>query len=262
MDSIETSPTADRSTSNYFFLAATVALLSIVLIGFAPSLYMRFAFVQPPIPIYLHLHGIILTGWFVVLVLQASLVRTGNTAVHRKFGYFFAAYAAVVVGGGLMATLTTVPRSLAAGMTFDSNMADLDPAMGGSLTYLAFISGVVWANIQSVIGFATLVALAVVFRRKTDIHKRLIIIATIGLLPPALARIARAEFLGGEQGPFLPIALLSLLAAVSVHDKLSTGRFHPASVLASIYTLVLGGLGTWVAQTEFGLSFVRSLGGS
>ncbi len=250
------------SAPDAFFLGASIVLLAIVIIGFAPSLYMRFAFETPPIPLYLHLHGIILTGWFVLLILQAGLVQTGKTALHQKIGYFVAAYAAVVVAGSLMATFNAVPRELASGMTFETNMAEVDASMGGDLTFLSFISGVVWANILSVVGFAVLIVLAVLYRRNPQVHKRLIVIATVGMMGPPLARISRAELLGGEQGPFIPLAILSLLLLVLVHDKISIGRLHPASLAASIFTALLMFSGGFVAQSEFGLEFVRGLGES
>ena len=113
---------------NSFFFWFAVLLLGIVIGGFTPSLFLRAAFDPPPIPVYLHLHGIILTGWFVWLVCQARLIRKGNTALHRKLGYFAAAYGALVVAGGLMATLNVVPRALSRGITFETDMADVNPA--------------------------------------------------------------------------------------------------------------------------------------
>ena len=39
-----------------------------------------------------------------------------------------------------------------------------------------------------VLQFAVLVGLAVAFRRRPDVHKRLMLLATISILPPAVAR--------------------------------------------------------------------------
>ena len=186
-----------RASDSRFFLFYTILLLSIVLLGFAPSLYLRVAFDNPPIPLYLHYHGAILTGWFVVLVAQASLARSGNVALHRKLGYFFAGYGAVVVAGGLMATLNVVSRDIGMGVTFDTDMADINPALGSGITFLQFISGVVWANIASVVTFAVLLCAAVIYRGRPDFHKRFVLVATVSILGPALARISRIEFLGG-----------------------------------------------------------------
>src|SRR5688572_12989748 len=65
-----------------FFFWMSVVLLAFLIVGFAPSLYLRVFFDTPPIPFYLHVHGAVVTSWFVWLVLQTSLVRTGRTATH------------------------------------------------------------------------------------------------------------------------------------------------------------------------------------
>ena len=132
---------------NYFFFVYTIILLAIVFIGFAPSLFLRVAFDTPSIPVYLHLHGMILTGWFIWLVAQAWLIRVRNPALHRKLGYFAAAYGCLVVSGGLMATFNVVSRDLGHGITLEMDMADIDPALGSGISYLTFISGVVWVPI-------------------------------------------------------------------------------------------------------------------
>jgi hypothetical protein len=254
-------PASDSRTrrADPFFFAFAVTLLAIVIVGFAPSLFMRFAFDPPPMPFYLHLHGVILTGWFVLLVMQAWLIRVDNPALHRKLGYFAAAYGAAVVVGGLMASLNVVSRELGSGVTFDMDMADIDPALGVGITFLTFVSGVIWSNIASVSGFAVLLAAAVYFRRRPDVHKRLILVATVGIMGPPLARISRLEILGGEQGPFIPLALLALAAAILVHDKLALGKLHRASLAAIIFTIALKFLGGYMASSELGQAFVTGL---
>ncbi len=259
MENSATPTKSQEQHENLFFLIYSFLPLAIVLIGFAPSLFLRVAFETPPIPLYLHLHGAILTGWFVILVVQAWLIRTRNPALHRKIGPFAAGYGFLVVGGGLMATFNAVSRDMGLGVTFDLDMAEIDPALGSGISYLTFISGVVWANIVSVSTFAILLCSAIIWRKRTDIHKRLILIATISILGPALARISRLEILGGEQGPFIPLALLSLLAIIVVYDIFTLRKIHPASLLAIALAIALSLIGTMVAGSEFGLEFVRNL---
>ena len=252
-------PSAPHERADRFFLIYAIVLLLVVFVGFAPSLFLRVAFENPPIPLYLHFHGAILTGWFVLLVAQASLINSGNVSVHRKLGYFVAGYAAVVVVGGLMATLNVVSRDAGLGIAFDVDMAEVDPALGSGITYLAFISGVVWANIAGVVTFAALIAAAIIYRRRPDFHKRFILVATVSILGPALARISRIDMLGGEQGPFVPLALLSLLAAIFVYDWRALRRIHRATLLAVVFAIALSIFGTAISQTEPGLKFVRAL---
>jgi len=61
-------------------------------------------------------------------------------------------------------------------------MAEVNPALGLGITCLVFISGVVWANIASVVTFAALIAAAVIIRSRSDVHKRLILVAPVSIL--------------------------------------------------------------------------------
>lgn len=244
---------------NQFFFVYTLALFAIVLLGFTPSLFFRVAFDTPPIPLYLHLHGAILTGWFVLLIVQAWLIRGNNPKLHRKLGYFTAAYGFVVLIGGLVATFNVVSRDLGHGITLDMDMSEIDPALGSGISYLTFISGVVWANIVSVSTFAILLGSAIVVRANTTAHKRLILVATVSILGPALARISRLELLGGEQGPFIPLALLTLLAAIMIFDFVTLRKVHKASLIAIVFAITLSVVGTMISGSEFGQEFARNL---
>ena len=252
-------PIAQHRREVRFFFGYAIFLLAVVVVGFSPSLFLRVAFDPPPIPLYLHLHGAILTGWFVWLVAQAWLVQSGNVLLHRKLGYFAAGYSLVVVAGGLMASLNSVARSLARGRSFEQDVADISPAMGSGITYLSFASDVIWGNIFSVITFAVLIGAAVMFRSRPDFHKRFVLVGTVAILEPALARIARYEFLGGEQGPFIPLALLSLLAAICIYDLVALKKIHKASLVAIGLAIGLNIFGTMIAQSDFALAFVRGL---
>jgi hypothetical protein len=68
------------------------------------------------------------------------------------------------------------------------------------------------------------------------------------------------EILGGEQGPFTPLALLSLLAAILVYDALTLGKLHRTSLAAISFTIALTILGRTMAGSELGQELVRSLG--
>jgi hypothetical protein len=255
---LATETVGSKSEISFFFVYALV-LLAIVLAGFAPSLYLRVAFDAPPIPFYLHIHGAILTGWFVWLVVQAWFVQTGRLRLHRKLGIFAAAYGLLVVVGALMATFNAVERDLAQGITFETSMAEIAPEVGGELTYLNFIRGVVWGNITGATTFATLLVVGVLFRGRTDVHKRLVLVATVAIVGPALARIARLEILGGEQGPFIPLALLTLLAGIVIYDIFALRKIHAATVVAVAFAIALRVLGAMASRTDLGTDFVRSL---
>lgn len=72
--------------------------------------------------------------------------------------------------------------------------------------------------------------------------------------------IARWEILGGEQGPFIPLALLTLLAAIVIYDMFAFRRVHMATVTAVAFAVMVRVLGTMASRSDFGTDFVRSLG--
>ena len=50
-----------------------------------------------PIPAYLQVHGAAMTGWYVLLLLQTTLIAMRKRAVHRRLGIAGAVIAAVIV---------------------------------------------------------------------------------------------------------------------------------------------------------------------
>ncbi len=243
-----------------FFLAYSLVLLCIVLAGFAPSFFLRFAFQQPPLLPYLYLHGAFLTGWFVWLVAQAWLIRVNKPSLHRRLGYVGAGYGVLVVLGGLLAVLREVSHDLSQGVTFDTLIEAADPSLGVDVTYLEFISHEVWVSLADLGTFAVLLGAAIVYRRHADIHKRLILLAALVIVSPALGRISRLELFGGEGGPLVTSVMLALLASLVIYDWLSLKKIHGATIASIIMAGLLHMAGSWIAVTELGQDLVRKLG--
>jgi len=236
----------------------SVVTLLIVVSGFTPTLYLRPVFNPPAIPGYLFLHGITLTAWFVWLCVQTLLIQSGRTAMHRRLGVAGAVLAAIVPFAGLMATSGAVGRLTASGLDLNGDASVLGIGVNG-VSLLQFASGVVWGNIANAISFAVLAWTGILLRRRTAAHKRLMLLATVAILGPALARLARLPYFGGEGGPFILIVALTLLAIVIVHDVVTMRKVHPATVFGVAFPLALFSLGTAISTTAFGLDFVRRL---
>lgn len=60
-------------------------------------------------------------------------------------------------------------------------------------------------------------------RRRPAAHKRLMLLATIAILGPALARLARLPYFGGEGGPFVLIVTFALLIVCTAISKMDVG---------------------------------------
>jgi hypothetical protein len=243
-----------------FFFVMPLVLLAIVLFGFAPTLYLRPWFPVRPIPGYLYVHGAILTSWFVWLTVQASLVRAGRVSTHRRMGVVGGVIALAVTFVGPMATAGAVRRTLAAGFNWDTDMSRvLGPSLKG-VRFIAFESGVVWSNLIMIAAFAVLVPAAILLRKNPQAHKRLMLLASIAIVGPALARISRLPYMGGEGGPMITIVLLALLLSVVAHDLLSSRRLHPATLAGCALILASFASILFIERSDWGQQVVRMMG--
>jgi hypothetical protein len=88
--------------------------------------------------------------------------------------------------------------------------------------------------------FGGLVLAALLYRRRPDIHKRLMWLT----IPAALMGAPVAHIVGHYGLPlaFLPLANLLFLAANPIYDRLAHGRFHPVSLWAGIAFVVLANI--------------------
>jgi hypothetical protein len=187
-----------------YALAASTALL-VVLIGFARTYYLKFAFGTPPLSLLLQVHGAVMTAWFALFVAQATLVARGRVDLHRRLGVF----------GALLALAV-----LAIGTTVAITGARLGHAPPG-LPPLAFLA----VPLGDMLVFALLAGAALSLRRRGDFHKRLMLLASLSLLTAPLARIPLLQQ-GGIVACFS--ATLALVLACVAWDATAHRRLHPA----------------------------------
>jgi len=239
-----------------FFTVMPAVILLLVVTGFTRTLYARPLFRPAPIPPYLYVHGIVLTCWFVFAWLQSLLISAGRIANHRRFGAVGACFAVAVVAAALMASFGSVSRK---GFDLHASASVMGNGITG-ITVAEFYSSVVWGNIVNALSFALFVAGAVIFRRRPQIHKRFMLLASISILEPALARIARWPGLGGEQGPFIPVVIWSLIAALAIYDVVSRRRLERCTVIAIVWLLIVRNAAVLISRTAIGLSLIYALG--
>src|SRR5260370_27290404 len=162
-----TNPTVQRTRDRRLYIWAAVFIPIIVLIGFARTYYLKGLFSTPPLPGPLvHLHGIVMTSWVVLFVTQVSLVAAHRTRLHQRLGVLGAVLAAMVVVVGVETAISAAARAP-------------EPPILHFLVIPLF----------DMLVFAILVGTALYFRRRMEFHKRLMLLGTITLLSPAIARI-------------------------------------------------------------------------
>jgi hypothetical protein len=219
-----------------FFPILSLLLLVFVFLGFAPTYYMRPANAGA-IPAYLQIHGAAMTAWYVLLLLQTTLIAVRRRAVHRRLGVGGAVIAAVIVCLNPIVVVWSV--------------AHRAPGTPIELTALITIGDLLVMAI-----FGLLAALAIYWRRYPETHSRMLMLASIAVAGPALGRLSLN--LAGTPLPGL-ITLMLLALLVVVHDRLLIKRVHPVSAwgtAAIIGSLVLS---MAIANSPAGPAIVRWL---
>jgi hypothetical protein len=198
-------PTGRRAL-RWFFPVVSSLLLAGLLAGFARSFFLRSQFAVPPLPPYLYLHGVVLTTWYVLVVAQTCLVAAHRTDLHRRLGI-----AAVLVAILIVPISAFVVVHAAARMP-GTHTPDMRLEVVGDLLSL------VW--------FAGLVAAGVYFRRRPDVHKRLMIASCFTIYGPVIVRWNLVYGLPVPPPVVVPLALVAL----GTYDFLAARRLHRATV--------------------------------
>ena len=229
-------PTKVRAAgSRSFYVWTAFAIALIVFMGFSRTYYLKSFFGTEPLPLLLHIHGIVMTLWFALFLVQVCLVAAHRTDLHRKLGVIGAVLAVLVV---VLGTRVIIVRDR------------LHFSPGRSVAGLAF-------QLTIFLVFAGLVASALIFRRRGDVHKRLMLLACISILLPAIVRLP-FEFIKGNI--LIGFALIDLCVLLPVIiDTVKNRRLHWAFgwgalliIVSEPLSLVLGttrawtGIGNWL----------------
>lgn len=195
-----------RSADRSLYRWAPWGALAIVFAGFARTFYLKQVFGTPPLSALLILHGVLMTAWFVLFIVQTRLVAAGRTDLHRRLG----------VAGALLALAVLI-----AGPTVAITAAKLGHSPGPPpLVFLV-------VPLMDMVVFALLVGSALLFRRRSDVHKRLMLLSCVGLLTAAIARLPFEAWRQAGIVAYFSTTILLVLACVA-YDTIKHRRLHPA----------------------------------
>jgi hypothetical protein len=206
-------PAWDRA----FFLVMIAVLWATVLFGFAKTYFLA-GMVAAPLPNRLiHIHGAVFTLWMVLLTVQIGLVTAKRIRWHRALGLFgFGLACAMVVLGVLAATDALHRGSAPQGLTPET-------------FYVIPIS--------DMLVFSVLVFFAYRARRRPAAHKRLILIATIGLIDAAVGRWPVAFLQTNPRAQDL--VPFGFLLVVMLYDLVSLRRIQRSTIWASLFVVAV-----------------------
>jgi hypothetical protein len=197
-----------RDSDRALYTWAAIVAAIVVLAGFAQTYYAKSVFGTPELSALLHLHGTVMTAWFGLFILQVRLAATRRMPLHRRLGMYGAVLAVLVV---IVGTVTAVAAA-AAGRS--------PPGAPPPLVFLA-------VPIGDMVFFAVAVSAALILRRRPEYHKRLMVVATLGVLTAAIARMPIDVLRAGGLPAYFGVTDLILLAFIAA-DTVRHRRLHPA----------------------------------
>ena len=191
-----------RELDHRFFTGMALAIAAGVFAGFTRTYYAREYFHSPIVPFWVHVHGMIFTGWILFYLLQNLLAMYGKMKLHRSLG----------VLGGL----------LACGVVLMGTAVALRQARQGRFFPFPDVYSLLAVSFGQMALFAVFIYLGLRLRRDGETHKRLILMATQLFFFPAFGRLFQGIH------PFTLSLAMCFYLAGPLYDLLSRGSVHRA----------------------------------
>lgn len=185
------------------------------------------------------LHGLALTLWFALVVLQGAMMMKSARRWHRRLAWLAVPIVAGVLASGFVVNLHVAMEVESAGSP--ENMF-------------------VWGNFMSLASFLILVSAGVLRRRDHVAHHRLIFFASLAIIGPAFARFAfwPSVGLGLSLAPVLAgIGMLALILLAIAYDVVTSRRVQRATLIGLAGVLIPLVAGTAVAISGAGFRLLH-----
>jgi hypothetical protein len=224
---ISPEPREKDFVERWFFTGMAIAMLATSTAGFMPSL-MHTAGRRAPLSPLAAAHGIVFFAWLLLFLVQSRLVATRHVALHRRLGVTAIFLVALMVPLAYITTAAMVRRSF--DLSGDLRI-DHDPLYESIFPF------------GDIAIFAVLVIGALAFRRRPEIHKRLMLFANIILMPAPLAHfIGHTPWLASLPGSIILVPVSLFLIAAVARDYLLMRRVHPLTLSLAIFLFLSGPL--------------------
>jgi hypothetical protein len=225
-------PTSERR----FFAWLSVAILAMAVAGFlrtyilVPVLGLPADALEPTLLV--HIHAFVFFAWCVLLVVQSWLVALNRVSDHRKIGLLgVALYGGLVVTGPLVAIRSAI-------------------RYGSSTDQLAFLA----VSLGNVLAYTAIFGAAFYWRRRPDVHKRLMVVGMVALLTASFGRLVPFPYLLEHVvGPS------TVVIALAVWDYLAYRRVHFVTKYIGPAVLIWELLPNLFMHSAWWLAFARWL---
>jgi len=195
-----------RLGEHRFFFGMSIAILAVASLGFLRTylLVPRLGLPEGELGFtpLVHLHAVMSFGWCVLFVVQSGLVITGRTKAHLKLGWMgLVLYALLVVSGPFVAIRSAARH-------------------GATPDELAFLA----VSLGNILAYTLLFGAAIHFRKRPDVHKRLMLLGMVAMLTAPFGRLMDLPYhLNHVVGPGL------VVVALAGWDHRSLRGLHPVT---------------------------------
>ena len=242
---------AQSNPARFLYSAFALLLLGLTFLGFQ-QFYLHGRAVGgrelvAPIRGLLIAHGVTMTLWILLFAVQPLLIAGANRRLHMTLGFFGVGLAVCIVPLGLWTAIA---------------MAKVGPELVRSgMNRTQFLA----VQFNSLLMFAALATIGIVNRRRPEIHRPMMFLATLATMGAALARILplRELYMGTVWstwfGPYffsliIGLAFLATKTALTrSFDRWLAGGLT-ALIVADALTMRIGPTATWEQIAQF---FIR-----
>jgi len=216
------------------YVSTSGLMVAIVVVGFWPSYVGPLLARAVDRSAVIHFHAAVFVGWLALFAAQAALAATGQVRRHMQVGRLGVPYGVLVIVMGLITTLYQYAGRIRA------------DGLEASLEYPT------WPLIDMAI-FAPFFAAAIVYRRKPEIHKRLMLVAATTLLVAAAGRMPVSPSV-------FRLVWFSPILLGMAYDLVTRRRVSPAYAVG-LAVLFVSSFRDHLMQTSFWPAFTGWLGG-
>ena len=208
--------TARGILDKYFYFLMSFVIVAVIVYGFSFTVDKNLIHPAVPRPWILYVHATVFSGWLIFFILQSTLVRSRKVQWHRRLGWFG-------VGLGTLIPIVGVSTAVVMGR-FDA--VSLHAADAESSLIIPLFD---------MVCFGSTFPLAVYWRKKPELHRRMMLVATCALTAAAFGRFPESIL-----PPYLFYAGVDLLVLLGVARDLIVNRAVHRVYLFVLPLFILG----------------------
>ncbi|MBB5211213.1 hypothetical protein [Microbulbifer hydrolyticus] len=166
---------------------------------------------ESTVSVALVLHGIFYLGWFVLFMVQSHLVAGGNIPLHRGLGYTSVWLFGILLfsGTGLLVEV----------------MQSYDP--GWDSGEVAARASFAWGILHTLVCFSIFYMLGVTFRKRSHLHKRFMLLASLSMISASVTRVAYLPEIPAAATKLSLLLTYGFLLTPILIDRWHFGKVHP-----------------------------------